>query len=53
MIEMSDVDEMKAQIELLYDFRMAYHALLVSEWARQGLYDVHKSYRHHNGEQCY
>jgi len=40
-------------IELLYDIRMAYHALLVSEWARQGLYDVHKSYRHHNGERCF
>lgn len=45
--------ELQQTISMLYDFRIAYHALLVSEWARQGLYDVHKSYRHHNGERCF
>ena len=47
---MSDV---QAQIDELYRFRMAYHALIVREWAKQGLYDVHKSYLHYDGEHCF
>lgn len=37
----------------LYDYRMAYNALLFNEWARQGKYDVHKSWRHGDGEPCF
>lgn len=40
-------------IDELYQFRMLYHALIVREWAKQGLYDVHKSYRHNDGEHCF
>ncbi|MFN9111647.1 MAG: hypothetical protein ACK5XN_16410 [Bacteroidota bacterium] len=40
-------------IDELYIFRMVYHALIVREWAKQGLYDVHKSFRHHDGEKCF
>jgi len=40
-------------IDELYDFRMAYHSLLVNEWAKQHLYDVHKSFFHHDGERCF
>lgn len=37
----------------LYAYRKAYHALVVNEWARQGRYDVHKSWRHADGESCF
>lgn len=37
----------------LYDYRMAYNALLFNEWARAGKHDVHKSWRHSDGELCF
>ena len=37
----------------LYAYRKAYHALVENEWARQGRYDVHKSWRHADGEPCF
>lgn len=37
----------------LYAFRLAYNAALFNEWARLGLYEVHKSYRHHGGDLCF
>ena len=37
----------------LYYFRMLYNALLFNMWAQQGLYDVHKSLRHSDGELCF
>lgn len=37
----------------LYDFRAIYNAALFNEWAKQGKYDVHKSWRHHDGEFCF
>jgi hypothetical protein len=37
----------------LYDFRLVYNALLFNEWARLGLYDVHKSYKHNDGKECF
>lgn len=37
----------------LYDFRMVYNAALFNEWARRGIYNVHKSYRHNDGEECF
>lgn len=43
----------EAIIEELYRFRMVYHALIVNEWAKQGVYDVHKSFYHHDGERCF
>lgn len=39
--------------EELYDFRMAYNAALFNSWHRQGLYDVHKSFKHHEGDLCF
>jgi hypothetical protein len=35
----------------LYEFRKLYNAALFNEWAAQGKYDVHKSHRHHDGEE--
>lgn len=40
-------------LEELYAYRSAYNALLFNEWAQQGKYDVHKSWRHNDGEQCF
>ena len=37
----------------LYEFRKLYHALLFNEWAKQNLYDVHKSIRHNDHELCF
>lgn len=37
----------------LYHYRMLYNAALFNEWAAQGLYDVHKSVRHSDGEVCF
>ena len=34
----------------LYEFRLLYNACMFNELAKQGLYDVHKSKRHFNGE---
>jgi hypothetical protein len=37
----------------LYAYRKAYNAILFNEWARLGLNDVHKSWRHSDGEPCF
>lgn len=37
----------------LYEFRKIYNACLFNEWAKQGLYDVHKSKNHHDGKACF
>jgi hypothetical protein len=37
----------------LYEFRMLYNAALFNAWYDQDLYDVHKSIRHHDGEECF
>jgi hypothetical protein len=44
---------MNDTIEQVYALRMAYHALIVREWAMYQQYAVHKSWRHHDGEQCF
>jgi hypothetical protein len=37
----------------LYNFRKVYNAALFNEWASQGKYQVHKSIKHHDGEDCF
>lgn len=37
----------------LYEFRLLYNAALFNEWAVSGMCDVHKSYRHYYGEECF
>lgn len=34
----------------LYEFRKVYNAVLFNEWHKLGLYNVHKSKRHNDGE---
>ena len=37
----------------LYEFRKLYNAALFNEWFKKGLYDVHKSKKHNDGEICF
>lgn len=37
----------------LYDFRKVFNAVLFNEWARQGFYNIHKSKKHFDGEDCF
>lgn len=37
----------------LYEFRKVYNAALFNEWQKLGVYDVHKSWRHYDGELCF
>lgn len=37
----------------LYEFRMLYNAALFNSWAKDGLFQVHKSWRHNDGELCF
>lgn len=39
--------------EELYWYRMLYNAMLFNQWARWAEFDVHKSWRHHDGELCF
>lgn len=37
----------------LYEFRKIYNAVLFNEWAAQGRYNVQKSIRHADGNECF
>lgn len=37
----------------LYDFRKVYNAALFNVWFTMGYYNVHKSFRHYDGELCF
>lgn len=37
----------------LYEFRKVYNAALFNEWAKQKKYDVHKSIKHYEGNECF
>jgi hypothetical protein len=37
----------------LYEFRKVYNAVLFNEWAKIDKYDVHKSKKHFDGEDCF
>lgn len=37
----------------LYEFRKVYNAVLFNQWAKQGIFNVHKSKKHHDGELCF
>jgi hypothetical protein len=45
-----DLRDLYHSIRELYRFRLLYNAGLFNEWAAAGLYDVHKSRLHHDGE---
>ena len=37
----------------LYEFRKLYNAVLFNEWYAQGKHNVHKSTKHHGGDDCF
>ena len=37
----------------LYEFRKVFNACLFNEWYKQGKYEVYKSKRHFDGEECF
>lgn len=37
----------------LYEFRKIYNAVLFNEWASNNKFDVHKSFKHNDGEDCF
>jgi len=37
----------------LYEFRKVYNAVLFNEWAAQNKYNVHKSTKHFEGDECF
>jgi hypothetical protein len=37
----------------LYEFRKVYNAALFNEWAKLGIFDVHKSLKHYDNELCF
>lgn len=39
--------------EELYEFRKVYNAVLFNEWFSWGIFDVHKSKKHHEGDECF
>lgn len=52
-VDAGDVSDGYHTFRELYDFRKMYNAALFNEWAVQGKYRVHKSKRHHDGEECF
>lgn len=51
--DMGEVSDGYHTFNELYDFRKMYNAALFNSWAKQGLYDVHKSIRHSDGTECF
>lgn len=49
--DMNFVSDGYHTFEELYNYRRVYNAALFNEWARQGLYDVHKSKLHSDGKE--
>lgn len=37
----------------LYEFRKVYNAALFNEWYKLGIFNIHKSLRHSDGEECF
>jgi hypothetical protein len=37
----------------LYEFRKVFNACLFNEWHKQGKYEIHKSKKHFDGEECF
>ena len=48
--DMGEVSDGYHTFNELYEYRMLYNAALFNEFAKQGLYDVHKSRKHSDGQ---
>ena len=54
-IEIGEISDGYHTFNELYEFRKVYNATLFNEWAKFDIpkYDVHKSWKHHDGELCF
>lgn len=52
-VKAGDVSDGYHTFSELYEFRKAYNAALFNEWAKQEKHQVHKSWRHHDGDLCF
>jgi len=52
-IESGELSDGYHSFNELYEFRKLYNACLFNEWYEQGKYNVHKSLRHFDGEECF
>lgn len=48
--DVSKISDGYHSFEELYEFRKVYNAALFNQWAKSGLYQVHKSWKHNDGE---
>jgi hypothetical protein len=51
--DLGDLRDEYHSINELYEFRKMYNAALFNEWSVSGKYSVHKSKKHHDGEDCF
>lgn len=51
--DMGSVSDGYHTMDELYEFRKMYNACLFNEWAEQGKYEVHKSTKHYEGDECF
>lgn len=51
--DMGSISDGYHTFDELYEYRLLYNASLFNEFAKQGLYDVHKSKKHSDGEDCF
>jgi hypothetical protein len=53
IVETNYVSDGYHTFQELYTFRMMYNAALFNEWYKQNKYEVHKSWKHNDGELCF
>ena len=52
-LDMGEVSDGYHTFNELYEYRLLYNAAFFNELAKQNLYDVHKSKKHSDGEDCF
>jgi hypothetical protein len=52
-IESGELSDGYHSFNELYEFKNLFNACLFNEWYEQGKYNVHKSLRHFDGEECF
>lgn len=53
VIDPNEINDGYHTFKELYEYRKLYNAALFNTWAAKGLYEVHKSTRHSDGELCF
>ena len=51
--KIEDISDGYHSFKELYEFRKIYNAALFNEWAENGKYEVYKSKKHFDGEDCF